>query len=134
MIGFFPEPYPDELLYSVLARYYVRSGYSNYTFAAEDIFHNRYVRPNFEYFPALKKEVVSKLTANLSFEKIILQHTMLPYHCRFIPQERKEQSINLLISMETNYHDLILFPKRKTTPTMRYCPRACLKNRNNCSK
>ena len=53
MIGVFPEPYPDELLYSVFARYYVRSGYRNYIFVAEDLFLNRSVRPNFEYFPAL---------------------------------------------------------------------------------
>lgn len=122
MIGVFPEPYLDELLYSVFARYYVRSGYAKYVFVAEDLFLKRSVRPSFEYYPALKEDVVSKLTANLSFEKIILQHTMFPYHCRFIPQERKEQAINSLISMERNYHDLILLPKRKNTPTMRYCP------------
>jgi len=122
MIGVFPEPYPDELLYSVFARYYVRSGYAKYVFVAEDLFLKRSVRPSFEYYPALKEDVVSKLTANLSFEKIILQHTMFPYHCRFLPKERKEQAINSLISMDSSYHDLILFPKRKTTPTMRYCP------------
>ena len=131
MIGVFPEPYPDELLYSVFARYYVRSGYRNYIFVAEDLFLNRSVRPNFEYFPALKEDVVSKLTANLSFEKIILQHTMFPYHCRFLPKERKEQAINSLISMDSSYHDLILFPKRKTTPTMRYCPLCVVEDRKN---
>ena len=122
MLGFFPEPYPDELLYSVLARYYVRSGYSNYIFAADDLFQNRHVRPSFEYFPSLKYEVVSKLTEDISFEKVILQHTMFPYHCRFLPQERKKRALNSLIAMDNNYHDLILFPKRKITPTMRYCP------------
>ena len=131
MIGVFPEPYPDELLYSVFARYYVRSGYRNYIFVAEDLFLNRSVRPNFEYFPALKEDVVSKLTANLSFEKIILQHTMFPYHCRFLPKERKEQAINSLISMDSSYHDLILFSKRKTTPTMRYCPLCVVEDRKN---
>ena len=38
MIGFFPEFYEDELLYSLLARYYIRSGYLNYVYAAEDLF------------------------------------------------------------------------------------------------
>ena len=27
MIGCFPDPYPDELVYSLLARYYAKSGY-----------------------------------------------------------------------------------------------------------
>ena len=110
MLGFFPELYPDELLYSVLARYYIRSGYSNYIFAAEDLFQKRSVRTNFEYLTGLSDEVVNHLTKNF------------PYHCRFLPKERKEQAINSLISMDSSYHDLILFPKRKTTPTMRYCP------------
>ena len=30
MIAFFPEVYPDELVYSWLARYGVRSGYTHY--------------------------------------------------------------------------------------------------------
>ena len=122
MLGLFPKPYPDELLYSVFARYYVRSGYSNYIFAAEDLFKKRSVRPNFEYLTGLLDEVVDLLTKSQSFTDLLVDHTMFPYHCRFLPKERKEQAINSLISMDSSYHDLILFPKRKTTPTMRYCP------------
>ena len=131
MIGVFPEPYPDELLYSVFSRYYVRSGYRNNVFVAEDLFLNRFVRPSFEYLPALKEDVGNKLTSNASFEKIILQHTMFPYHCRFLPKERKEQALQSLIEMDKNYHDHILFPKRKNTPTMRYCPLCVVQDRKN---
>jgi len=131
MIGVFPEPYPDELLYSVFSRYYVRSGYRNYVFVAEDLFLNRSVRPSFEYLPALKEDVVNKITSNASFEKIIPQHTMFPYHCRFLPKERKEQALQSLIEMDKNYHDHILFPKRKHTPTMRYCPLCVVQDRKN---
>ena len=129
MLGFLPEPYPDELLYSVFARYFVRSGYSNYIFAAEDLFKKRSVRPNFEYLTGLLDEVVDFLTKSQSFTDLLVDHTMFPYHCRFIPQERKEQAINSLISMESNYHDLILFPKRKITQTMRYCPKCAADDR-----
>ena len=62
MLGIFPEPYKDELIYSVLARYYVRSGYAKYVFVAEDLFLKRSVRPSFEYLPALSDEVVDQLT------------------------------------------------------------------------
>ena len=34
MIAFFPEIYPDELLYSQLARYHSRNGYVRYVFSA----------------------------------------------------------------------------------------------------
>ena len=46
MISYFPQIYPDELLYSQLARYYYKSGYMAYIFAAEDLFTNRWVRPD----------------------------------------------------------------------------------------
>ena len=38
MISFFPEVYPDELLYSWFARYGVRTGYTNYRAIADDLF------------------------------------------------------------------------------------------------
>lgn len=131
MLGLFPKPYPDELLYSVFSRYYVRSGCRNYVFVAEDLFLNRFVRPSFEYLTVLKEDVVNKLTSNASFEEIVLQHTMFLYHCRFLPKERKEQALQALIEMDKNYHDHILFPKRKNTPTMRYCPLCVVQDRKN---
>ena len=74
MLGQFPKPYPDELLYSVLARYYVRSGYSNYVFVAEDLFQNRYVRPSFEYISPLNDEVTGCLRKNDTIQDVLLQH------------------------------------------------------------
>ena len=53
MIGFMPEIYPDELLYSRFARYYERSGYMAYIFAAEDLFQNKNERPDVEFINRL---------------------------------------------------------------------------------
>ena len=41
MILYFPKAYPDELLYSQLARYYIKSGYTAYRFAAEALYKNK---------------------------------------------------------------------------------------------
>ena len=38
MITFFPVPYEDEVLYSVLARYHVRSGNISYKATMRDLF------------------------------------------------------------------------------------------------
>ena len=46
MIAFFPELYPDELLYSAFARYYDLSGYGIYRAAAEDLYQNRLANPD----------------------------------------------------------------------------------------
>ena len=122
MIGFFPEPYPDELLYSLFSRYYVRSGYNKYVFAAEELFANRAVRPSFEFFPALKKEVIEQLTKEITLEEIVYKHTMFPYYCRFLPEERKRAALDALLRMDSGYNNIVLLPKRKTIATMRYCP------------
>ena len=130
MLGLFPHPYPDELIYSILARYSVRAGYSQYIFVAEDLFQRRSLRPNFEYLPALKDEVVKELTKNRTLCEVILNHTMFPYYCRFLPIDRKRKAINSLVKMESNYHDVTLYPKCKESKTMRYCPLCVSKDRN----
>ena len=38
MIGYFPAPYPDELFYSLCARYSDRMGYATQTAALRDLF------------------------------------------------------------------------------------------------
>ena len=126
----FPHPYPDELIYSILARYSVRAGYSQYIFVAEDLFQRRSLRPNFEYLPALKDEVVKELTKNRTLCEVILNHTMFPYYCRFLPIDRKRKAINSLVKMDSNYHDVTLYPKCKESKTMRYCPLCVSKDRN----
>ena len=67
MLALFPYPYPDELLYSVFSRYYVRTGYSKYVYVAEELFESKYVRPSFEYLVSLKNDVQKELTYNDSF-------------------------------------------------------------------
>ena len=41
MLHWFPTPYPDELLYSVLARYHVRSGNTSRKMTTEELFGKR---------------------------------------------------------------------------------------------
>jgi len=43
MVGFFPDPYPDELLYSVCARYHHRVRYRAHRATAQDLFGARVV-------------------------------------------------------------------------------------------
>ena len=131
MLGLFPKLYPDELIYSVLARYYVRSGYSNYVFAAEDLFQNRYVRPSFEYASPLNDEVITYLREIDNIQNVLLRHTMFPYHCRFLPMERKNKAMQALINMDSNYRNYILFPRRTEIPSMRYCPLCAADERKN---
>lgn len=124
MIAVFPTVYPDELLYSQLARFYARSGYPGYTFAAEDLFKNKTVRPDIEFLNAYTPEALHLITHEKPIERIILEHTMFPYYARFIGHERRMKAFQSLVAMDAAYHNLLPFPKskEKVIRHLRYCP------------
>ena len=124
MIAVFPTVYPDELLYSQLARFYARSGYPGYTFAAEDLFENKTVRPDIEFLNAYTPEALRLITHEKPIEEIVLKHTMFPYYARFIGYERRMKAFQSLVAMDMAYHNLLPLPKskEKVIRHLRYCP------------
>lgn len=127
MITQFPMIYPDELLYSQLARYHARSGNLAYIFTAEQLFQVKTVRPDVEFLNAYTPEALSILTSTMSLEDIIIKHTMFPYYGRFIKAERKMEAFDSLVTMRTDYRRLLPIPKNKTVRYLRYCP-ICVQN------
>lgn len=121
MIAYFPSIYPDELLYSLLARYYAKSGYLAYTYAAQDLFVKKTVKPDIEFINKLCPDALQVLTNAKSIEEIVLNHTMFPYYGRFINQERRQEALQALISMNGNYRNLLPIPSTKCH-CLRYCP------------
>lgn len=99
MLSFFPTPYPEEWWWSVLCRYFVRSGYHNHATAMKELSPSRSKSVG-RLFPAGDiYEVVVQLPAPLfSSERIILQHTLAPYYLRFYPNEKKTQVLAALLS------------------------------------
>lgn len=106
MICYFPLPYPDELLYSQLSRYYVKSGYLAYVHAAEDLFQQRTVRPNMEFITPLTPAAVALVTKNMPMDAVIQRHTMFPYYGHFLPKERRQKAFQALMSMQRDYFNL----------------------------
>lgn len=124
MIAQFPDFYPDELVYSVLARYYMQSGYIRYTFAAEDLFQSKTVRPDIEFVNLYTQDALHMLIRKMSMEEVIEKHTMFPYYGRFLTKERRNKAFQALVSMQGDYHNLLPIPKRKDNRQryLRYCP------------
>ena len=92
MICCFPATYPDELLYSQLSRYYIKSGYLAYTHAAEELFQQRTVRPSMEFINTLTPAAVEMVTRYMSMDAVIQKHTMFPYYGHFLPRERRQKA------------------------------------------
>ena len=124
MILYFPKAYPDELLYSQLARYYIKSGYTAYRFAAEALYKSKTIKPNIEFINAFTDEALQAITNDSTFEEIILTHTMFPYYARFLKCERRNQALKAVSEMRNDYYNLLCFPKNKNAVTryLRYCP------------
>lgn len=131
-IAYFPEVYPDELVYSVLARFYVHSGYPAYTFCAEDVFMNKRVRPDMEFLNVMKPEALESLCRRMSIAELIKRHTMFPYYARFLPYERRNRAFEALCSMGGDYNNLLAIPKQKNGEHryLRYCPLCVEEDRN----
>ena len=70
-IAYFPKLYPDELLYSFLARYYQHSAYPRYVFAVEDIYTSNDVRPSTEFISEMNEEFLGYLLRKMSLSIFI---------------------------------------------------------------
>lgn len=124
MIVQFPEFYPDELVYSLLARYYTRTGYMCYIFVAEELFERKTVKPDIEFFNRLTDEGIKNITRTMSLEKIIREHTMFLYYARFIDKDRREKAFDSLRFMDGKHYNLLPIRKKRDASMryLRYCP------------
>lgn len=132
MIAFFPQPYDDELLYSWLARYYVRTGYVNYIFVGDDLFKSRVQLPRIEFINNLTEDAVRAITKFKPMEQVILENTMFPYYGRFISKEKRIKAFSSMVSMTSGYYNLMPVPTRKigVERRLRFCPLCAKEDRN----
>ena len=84
MLSFFPIPYKDEILYSVFARYHIRSGNTSFKSTINDLFGSTNITAVMDLPSNLNKlienlPVGSKYTA----EYLIYNHTLYPFYALF---------------------------------------------------
>lgn len=124
MLTWFPTPYPNELLYSVLCRYYVSSGMQEHSFVKQQLFGTR---PNVRMLTLYPNDTVQILSKQLpagvfNARDIILQNTLFMYYTRMYGQEKREELLEDLLHgrSRTPTHLWKTFTKSDYTP--RYCP------------
>ena len=131
MLSFFPTPYPDELLYSVLARYHLMSGNMYPALTNKQLFGYATRRVGFLYASEFMRELVSRLPPDVfNAQKLIEEHTLTPYVLRFFPTQRKQNIYDYLFSKDEdgNYRQesrSFLTMRQfelKQNKRMRYCP------------
>jgi len=93
MLLFFTNPYPNELIYSAIARYHFYSGNIDCKDTLEELFDNRSVIPSIgmgSYFSVLAE----KLGAQYSIESLLANHTIYPYYASFLSKQRQQEILN----------------------------------------
>lgn len=122
MIGIFPEMYPDELVYSCLARYAAYTGYVTHRSVAEDLFRNCLERPSVEFFNTLTEDAMSHLTAKRDIRDVIQQHTLFDYYARFAPAEKRKKLMELFVCGDTKTFNNVISTRKLGERFLRFCP------------
>lgn len=125
MIGYLPELYPDELVYSWLSRYSVHSGHALHSAVLREFFCKRSDNPSKEFLGNLNEDAKKVIQNVIPLREMILQYTMVPQYARFLPIAEKQEALR---RMEFDYCDPhFLFPvlvRNEEDAFLRYCP-AC---------
>lgn len=79
MLTFFPNPYPDELLYSIIARYHVWSGNDEMSDTMEELFGYRRERATLLIPKHLKRMAEKTKKFGLNYETLLYEHTIFPF-------------------------------------------------------
>lgn len=126
MLGWFPTPYPDELLYSICARYQEQTDYPSVGAVTEDIFGSSYISPVVD-LPCYLERLVSALPPGhrISADRLIDNNTLFPFYSPFLPEDRVKR-----IRKEMRYGDSRIVHKLaginnssiRTPDWLRFCP------------
>jgi Tn7-like transposition protein D/TniQ len=104
MLHWFPTPYPDELLYSVFARYHVRSGNTSPKITTEELFGTRSIRSVWD-LPANLDALLNRLGTYWKPDDLILKHTMFPYYASFLlPKQREKVKRSMVANRGNTIH------------------------------
>ncbi|RKL65861.1 hypothetical protein CR203_18595 [Salipaludibacillus neizhouensis] len=124
MLSFFPIIYKDELLYSVFARYHIKSGNTYPSQTSMDLFDEEYMR-SYAHLPRKIETTYNKIQYNqMSLIDWIFNHTLYFYMFNFSTEKTRG---NLSPFIETgkganSFGNVII----KTNEFFKYCPK-CFK-------
>lgn len=97
MLAFFPSLYPDELLYSGIARYHVRSGNRSLKDTTEDLFGSPSVCATVD-LPSHLEKLANNLAGEYDVTSLIEKHTLLPYYLPFISEDQASRALDVMAS------------------------------------
>ena len=131
MLSSFPTPYPDELLYSVVARYHVRSGNKSFWQTHEELFETVELQPYKIVLPNNLNFLVSQLPqgSQLIVENLIKKNTLYPFFRSFLTPVEIYSFKDLLRSkLTTSISQAAKISDRERNRMLKFCPKCCADN------
>jgi len=125
----FPVPYPDELLYSTIARAGVHMGIVSPKQLLDDVFNDRHVIATVD-LPNRLENIAGHLSQSLGFsaERLAYEHTLFPLYAPFTTEARRKHCLTWMASNSKKAIHLTLglaASRIKQGRFIRYCP-GCL--------
>lgn len=130
MITFFPTPYPDELLYSVIARYHAWSGNTGFSTTINEIFNKR--TPPIIELPTMLARICEKSPEGVGINPkyIINNLTLYPFYRPFLSEEKDLKITESMVATnggKLSPQKYLGLSRTYKTPLnyLRYCPKCC---------
>lgn len=120
-----PIPYPDELLYSVIARYHLRTNNESPKWTFREIYGTENVIPTIDLPSHLEAVARRSELQGMSADDWIDRHTFFPYYAPFLPKERANRLRTLMKSSDgSGIHALVGITASTIDRTnrLRFCP------------
>ena len=128
MIPYFPQPYPDELFYSMVVRYHIHTGSSCWVYTLQELFKAPEVYQSVGSFlpNAAMQVLVPELPAGiLTMRGAALEHSLFRFCLAFQSMTKKEEYLNACLDGENLQSKFLIFTKKQRgEKTLRWCP-AC---------
>ena len=126
-----PVPYPNELIYSVIARTGVNEAISSPKQLLDEVFGNRKIISTLD-LPSHIEKISQHLarTGQYSTEKLIYQHTLFPFYAPFVPESIRQRAIKLMSGFSNGAVHMMLgvaASQVKAINNFRLCP-SCMEN------
>lgn len=133
MISHFPHPYPDELFYSIIARYHSRMGNTCHRITLLELFGSRNVMVSAD-LPGQIATLVNRLprTMRYSAKHIVYNHTLYPFYAPFLPKDRADKVLHQMYSnggRSIHYTAGLMASRFSLEHNIRYCPKCIVDDR-----
>jgi len=130
MLAYFPHPYPDELLYSVIARYHAHTGSTSPKMTLYEVFGVSNITAVVD-LPANIDSLVKNVPtgARYAAEDIIYNNTLYPFYAPFLGKQKAKDTFDFMCGANGGVLHSSMGIMASSIPSfkyLRFCP-ACLK-------